>query len=761
MALIEYLTKQEIRWFPINIKMVKDETGNTKKCLEPYKETGYRPTVNDFFTLSNEELEGRKNYKYKYIAIDTSVIQQLDIDSVETRDQHQEQGVLDCYPYYLSSRKKLPHVFVKAETESKNKTIYLNQYGMLDSELLNGTWAWAERDAVVVNSNCEIGPFVVPEGRTQEVFDDYTTEYSSVDVKQILDLISPDVEYGDWIKIGMSLKNAGFQFDDWLNWSKRGDKFSQRDYCKMERNWSGFDRYETVKFGTLCYYAKTHSPEKWKEIKSNLLTKNEYMFVETLDKNENIQITQKNIGRLFFKQFKDEYVYDDGWFVINPKSGIIMDLSTKMVEVDMFGRLSDYLEDLLMKLIKGADTPEDKKKYTNMLMKTHSTSFLKGAFSFKESAFKELEFRDKLNSKPNIIGFKNGVYDIDTQEFRRGTKEDYVNEYNHFDWTDKTDCEFFNDFLYSLWEDWEMVKWFKKHLGSLYYGGNKEEKVYFWIGKGRNGKGTIDTLIKETLTPQYANMDISYFTSHKKGEGRPEPEVVKLKNKKIVMTTEPDDDVKLISSTIKRISGNDTLSARALYSNKMEYIKSDFKVVIQTNHKANFTDVDDGLLNRIVCIPFPFQFLDEMAYDFTNVRHRRGDADLKKTLRSKKMEFFNFIMTECIPLYRKEGINDFPPLVQEGNDEYRRSVDEVGYWVKTGLIETKDKKDKISTADCYDNFACWRNEECKDDLYSKDKFTKRLGSILNVARISIDRQQKRGIVGYKFATNYQPDNDFL
>ena len=40
--------------------------------------------------------------------------------------------------------------------------------------------------------------------------------------------------------------------------------------------------------------------------------------------------------------------------------------------------------------------------------------------------FYEPRFEDKLDANPKLLGFENGVYDLDNDEFREGRPEDYV-----------------------------------------------------------------------------------------------------------------------------------------------------------------------------------------------------------------------------------------------------------------------------------------------------------------------------------------------
>ena len=50
MKLTEYCDEKGIKWFPINLTIKENDEGKKIKTLNPYKETGYRPDMNDFKT---------------------------------------------------------------------------------------------------------------------------------------------------------------------------------------------------------------------------------------------------------------------------------------------------------------------------------------------------------------------------------------------------------------------------------------------------------------------------------------------------------------------------------------------------------------------------------------------------------------------------------------------------------------------------------------------------------------------------------------
>ena len=80
------------------------------------------------------------------------------------------------------------------------------------------------------------------------------------DLIECLDFLNPsDMEYTDWIQVGMALKCEGYGFEVWDEWSRR-DVMRYKGNGAMERKWSGFESAGidgfVVKGGTIVQMAK-------------------------------------------------------------------------------------------------------------------------------------------------------------------------------------------------------------------------------------------------------------------------------------------------------------------------------------------------------------------------------------------------------------------------------------------------------------------------------------------------------------------------
>ena len=94
--------------------------------------------------------------------------------------------------------------------------------------------------------------------------DVYKTErdgsYYEVDDNGIVDMLSyinPDIDYDDWVRIGMSIHHAtgGNGLELWDKWSKDGKKYN--GFASLDKHWHSFGKSASVvTIGTLLYHAE-------------------------------------------------------------------------------------------------------------------------------------------------------------------------------------------------------------------------------------------------------------------------------------------------------------------------------------------------------------------------------------------------------------------------------------------------------------------------------------------------------------------------
>ena len=160
----------------------------------------------------------------------------------------------------------------------------------------------------------------------------YDENFDKETIEDMLNSISPDVCYQDWIEIGMALKSAGASLAVWDNWSKGSAKYKKND-CRT--HWQSF-RNSGITIGTLVHHAQLNGWEK------------KYPIVET-KKQSNIDINAivENSNKRKIKALKIDVMEFDGligetvnWIVNNStfKQPMLATLNVLAVLGAVFGR---------------------------------------------------------------------------------------------------------------------------------------------------------------------------------------------------------------------------------------------------------------------------------------------------------------------------------------------------------------------------------------------------------------------------------------
>ena len=135
----------------------------------------------------------------------------------------------------------------------------------------------------------------------------YKDELDKVD--EALKYISPDVEYSDWIKVGMALKSEFGEAGQglWDNWSKRGLKYTSRK--EIIYHWNTFNGSGT-NIGSLYALAKErgfaipgHTTETKRYIKTTFVEKDVTIYQEV-----EVDIVKDSISKL--QEFRCRDIFD-------------------------------------------------------------------------------------------------------------------------------------------------------------------------------------------------------------------------------------------------------------------------------------------------------------------------------------------------------------------------------------------------------------------------------------------------------------------
>ena len=732
----DFCIANDIEWFPIYLEFVPGKDGKIEKRLSAINHPAYDglPKQTDFGILSKEQLAERQSilqysvYKHvQHIAMDTRKIWHIDIDVPEYDNYFDD--IAETAPYFKSTTKSYgKHILIQHDTfVPTSKRIQFKSTGV---ELLCGQWSYAPLNGEMFNHDWHVpklihlvekldivkerpptqnvttqqnAPMLTDDQKrppTQEVTTKQNAHVLTDD--QIKNNTANELEkfklmsqcysksrlsnYDTYFKLTMAVKNS---FGDlgkpvWEEICARGDNY---DSHKNNEQWYKYSpktkEEKLLKFGSLVKWARDDDPVKYEQLFGKKINwdLSEAEFAKALKRvcfdDQHVLFTGK--GRE-----PEGYLYNGVYWV--ELSLHNAELKQKRFD-DLYKFYSDAFEKeknsielavqkILRAQIKSLNT---NKTRTNILKIFQADNYVADV---------------KWNKNNNLFVFKNCVYDLETDCFIPSNHEDYINTSCGYKY-DETNIEEFEraktkikDFVDTilLESDREYV-W--KLMGSSVIQSNAEEKAYFLLGAGRNGKGTLVIPLKNSLGKYWGDLNMNYYTTHDKGADTPNQNLYNCRNSRVVSSVEVSDSdatnraVKFVSDKFKTLSGNDTIYARELGTKNAAYFQAG-KPFIQTNVMPVFTKLDTSLKERIVVINFPYTFKAEDEIDPTNPSHKPIDVTLKKEF---EKDIYKTAMISLLFDYYKKYKADglvIPEIVKSYTKTYFAS-NSIKQWIDENL----------------------------------------------------------------------------
>lgn len=299
-----------------------------------------------------------------------------------------------------------------------------------------------------------------------------------------------------------------------------------------------------------------------------------------------------------------------------------------------------------------------------------------------------------------LFNTENGTLDLRSGEFREHRAEDFITKKSPVHYDPDAVCPRWNQYMQEIFEgDNERVRYMQKALGYALSGESKMECLFILYGETtRNGKGTMmETVLK--IMGDYgrtANPELLAMKFNNQSSSGPTEDLARLQGARFVNISEPEKKLLIGAALTKRLTGNDSITARFLHENSMEF-KPVFKIFINCNHRPTITDLTLFTSGRIKTIPFNRHFDEE-----------EQDKNLKEKFRDPyNMSGILNWMIEGFRLYQREGL-DMPKSVLDATTDYQMDSDRYSQFIEQCV--SKEKGQELRFQAVYNRYKDWCNE---------------------------------------------------
>ena len=547
--------------------------------------------------------------------------------------------------------------------------------------------------------------------------------------------------YTDWMDVGYCLHGVSPDLlPIWIAFSKKWSMFNDSTEC--ERKWESMHRNNSRQYtiASLHFWARQDDPDKYEEIKKESL---ENLVVLSI-KGDKATGPHADVANVIFHYFKDRFVCanikENLWYYFNEDIGGRWEITEQGHRLR--SRLSNEIVDLyafyLNKYQEKARLEEEESEF-RQIYDTRVANCGKVIVKLKDSSYKDKimkecreyfydnKFCEKLDDQKHLIGFENGIYDLNKSVFRGGLPSDYVSlstqlnlpvpksmipigiddileivkEVENYDELN----DGLNDFLEKVFPTDGVREYTMRFLSSCLSGEVREEKFYFWTGSGGNGKSKLVDLIELALGDYSRSMDVGYLTTKKGSSSSASPELESIKHARFVWMSEPERTDTIYVGKLKLMSGGDKMTTRGLYKETTQF-KPQFKIILMCNELPKLGGNDGGIWRRIEVVEYISKFTDDPRPSPANPHQYKADEQL-----TKKLELWNVLfVVKLLEKYRKYNVEGTcpPKEVKDKTKAYRTSNDIIANWIDDDVVECDEF---CSFDELYDAWERWCDEE--------------------------------------------------
>jgi putative DNA primase/helicase len=334
---------------------------------------------------------------------------------------------------------------------------------------------------------------------------------------------------------------------------------------------------------------------------------------------------------------------------------------------------------------------------------------------------------DELDSNPMLLNVKNGTLDLFTGEILPHCREHLITKLAPVEFIPGAKCPKWEMFLSEIMGGKsELMTFLQTIVGYSLTGDTREQCLFILYGSGANGKTTFLNIIGKLLG-DYAQQTPTDTLMVKNNGGVPN-DIARLKGARFVAATEAEEGKRLAESTIKQLTGGDTITARFMRAEFFEF-KAEFKIFLGTNHRPEIKGTDYGIWRRMRLIPFE-----------VTIPAEKQDKHLGDKLEKELPGILNWALEGC-KRWQREGLI-VPPSCANAVREYQRDVDYLTEFFDSECVFRSDVQ--IYAGRLFQAFDKWRAEN-GFEIMSQTAFGRRLKE-KGCVKIKLDNKRTwRGI----------------
>lgn len=315
----------------------------------------------------------------------------------------------------------------------------------------------------------------------------------------LTNILSPhrSYDYNEWLRVCWALRNISpSYFNIFVNFSKKCPSKFDLAYC--QKTWqSGRTQGGGYTLSSLHWWARLDNKDAYLKVMRDKVQT--YVSQAKSGTHDDVANVVREMYRTLYKCVD---ISKNIWYEFQEHRWVLIDsaytLSEKISDEltrEFWLLLSYYMSDAATKVsIDQDDGVKNMGGIKKLTEKLKNAGFKKSVIELCRNKFYDKNAQERFDLNPMLIGFDNGVFDLNEMKFRNGTPDDLVSKsvgYNYIEFDeDSEELEPVTQYFEQVQTDKELREYTLRLISSYISGKTKDQQMVFWTGSGCHEKNT-------------------------------------------------------------------------------------------------------------------------------------------------------------------------------------------------------------------------------------------------------------------------------